>query len=138
MYTNYEEYLNGTDPRNNDTDGDGMPDGWEAFYGLNPNSDEDSSLDFDSDGYDSDGDGEISPDEKFTNYEEFLMDSNPSQADTDGDNCGSSVSGTSPSPSINAEKYQVKLLIIKAKLVSGVPFSGQSQYKGSFAIVPLS
>ena len=87
LYTNYEEYLNGTDPRNNDTDGDGMPDGWEAFYGLNPNSDEDSSLDFDSDGYDSDGDGEISPDEKFTNYEEFLMDSNPSQADTDGDNC---------------------------------------------------
>ena len=25
LYTNYEEYLNGTDPRNNDTDGDGMP-----------------------------------------------------------------------------------------------------------------
>ena len=55
--------------------------------GLNPNSEVDSSLDFDSDGYDADGDGEISPDEKFTNYEEFLMDSNPSQADTDGDNC---------------------------------------------------
>jgi len=87
LYTNFEEYLNGTDPRNNDTDGDGMPDGWEAYYGLNPNSEEDSSLDFDSDGYDADGDGEMSPDEKFTNYEEFLMDSNPSQADTDGDNC---------------------------------------------------
>ena len=87
LYTNYEEYLNGSDPRNNDTDGDGMPDGWEAYYGLNPNSEADSSLDFDSDGYDADGDGEISPDEKFTNYEEFLMDSNPSQADTDGDNC---------------------------------------------------
>ena len=87
LYTNYEEYLNGTDPRNNDTDGDGMPDGWEAFYGLNPNSALDSSLDFDSDGYDADGDGEMSPDEKFTNYEEFLMDSNPALADTDGDNC---------------------------------------------------
>ena len=34
-----------------------------------------------------DGDGEMSPDEKFTNYEEFLMDSNPALADTDGDNC---------------------------------------------------
>ena len=64
-----------------------MPDGWEAFYGLNPNSALDSSLDFDSDGYDADGDGEMSPDEKFTNYEEFLMDSNPALADTDGDNC---------------------------------------------------
>ena len=40
-FTNYEEFLNGTDPRNNDTDGDGMPDGWEGYYGLIPNSDED-------------------------------------------------------------------------------------------------
>jgi len=87
LFTNYEEYLNGTDPRNNDTDGDGMPDGWEGFYGLNPNLADDSAWDSDSDGYDSDGDGEMSPDEKFTNYEEFLRDTNPSSADTDGDNC---------------------------------------------------
>ena len=25
-----------TDPTHNDTDGDGMPDGWEIKYGLNP------------------------------------------------------------------------------------------------------
>ena len=43
--------------------------------------------DSDSDGYDSDRDGELSPDEKFTNYEEFMMDTHPTQADTDGDNC---------------------------------------------------
>ena len=86
-FTNYEEFLNGTDPRNNDTDGDGMPDGWEGYYGLNPNSDEDKDWDSDSDGYDSDRDGELSPDEKFTNYEEFMMDTHPTQADTDGDNC---------------------------------------------------
>ena len=73
-FTNLQEYLNGTDPRNNDTDGDGMPDGWEGYYGLNPNSDEDKDWDSDSDGYDSDRDGELSPDEKFTNYEEFMMD----------------------------------------------------------------
>jgi len=86
-FTNYEEFLNGTDPRNNDTDGDGMPDGWEGYYGLNPNSDEDKNWDSDSDGYDSDRDGELSPEEKFTNYEEFMMDTHPTQADTDGDNC---------------------------------------------------
>lgn len=86
-FTNYEEFLNGTNPRNNDTDGDGMPDGWEGYYGLNPNSAEDKDWDSDSDGYDSDRDGELSPDEKFTNYEEFLMDTHPTQADTDGDNC---------------------------------------------------
>ena len=86
-FTNYEEYLNGTDPNSNDTDGDGMPDGWEGYYGLNPRSSDDKDWDYDSDGYDSDGDGELSPDEKYTNYEEFLRNTNPVKADTDGDNC---------------------------------------------------
>jgi len=86
-FTNLEEYLNGTDPNNNDTDGDGMIDGWEGYYGLNANSPDDKDWDSDSDGYDSDRDGELSPDEKYTNYEEFLMDTNPVKADTDGDNC---------------------------------------------------
>ena len=86
-FTNYEEYLNGTDPTKNDTDGDGMPDGWEGYYGLNPNSADDRDWDTDSDGYDSDLDGELSPDEKLTNFEEFLLNTNPVKADTDGDNC---------------------------------------------------
>ena len=86
-FTNYEEYLNGTDPNNNDTDGDGMIDGWEGYYGLNANSAEDRDWDSDSDGYDANRDGELSPEEKHTNFEEFLMDTNPVKADTDGDNC---------------------------------------------------
>jgi hypothetical protein len=86
-FTNYEEYLNGTDPNNNDTDGDGMIDGWEGYYGLNANSAEDRDWDSDFDGYDANRDGELSPDEKYTNFEEFLMDTNPVKADTDGDNC---------------------------------------------------
>jgi hypothetical protein len=86
-FTNYEEYLNGTDPRDNDTDDDGMPDGWEAYYGLDPNFADDAAWDSDYDGYDSDRDGELSPEEKFTNYEEFLRNTNPVLADTDNDNC---------------------------------------------------
>lgn len=34
--TNYQEYLNGTDPRNYDTDGDGLSDGYEVSMGLDP------------------------------------------------------------------------------------------------------
>ena len=34
--TNLEEYLNGTDINDNDTDGDGMPDGWEVDNDLDP------------------------------------------------------------------------------------------------------
>ena len=34
--TNLEEYRNGTDPQNPDTDGDTLWDGWEVRYGFNP------------------------------------------------------------------------------------------------------
>ncbi|MEM3341398.1 MAG: hypothetical protein QW728_01765, partial [Thermoplasmata archaeon] len=35
--TNYQEYLIGTDPMNWDTDGDGLPDGWEYKYWVKCN-----------------------------------------------------------------------------------------------------
>ena len=34
------EFENGTCPTNPDTDGDGMPDGWEVTYGLDPTIDD--------------------------------------------------------------------------------------------------
>ena len=47
-FTNTMEYLAGTDPRNSDSDGDGLPDGWEFYWGLNPLA-ADSNEDFDND-----------------------------------------------------------------------------------------
>ena len=47
-FTNTMEYLAGTNPRNSDSDGDGLPDGWEFHWGLNPLA-ADSNEDFDND-----------------------------------------------------------------------------------------
>ena len=87
----------GSDPRRMDSDhytwsellptslavpGDGIPDGWEAYHGLDPRNASDATLDSDSDGWDIDRDGFIIPDssiatarwgEAFSNYEEYLI-----------------------------------------------------------------
>ena len=47
-FTNLQEYLSGTDPNSQDSDSDGMPDGWEFYSGLNPIV-QDSHLDLDND-----------------------------------------------------------------------------------------
>ena len=61
-------FLNGSA---NDTDGDGMPDSWEASYGLNPFDPGDGSGDLDDDG--------------LTNSEEWAAGTLPTESDTDGD-----------------------------------------------------
>ncbi len=63
-----DENDTGTDPRNPDTDGDGLPDAWEVAAGTDPNipwGDHGPNGDIDGDG--------------ITNFEEFMT------ADTDGD-----------------------------------------------------
>lgn len=62
----------GTSPVNPDTDGDGMPDGWEVKYNLNPKNQTDATADTDLDG--------------ISNLNEFLSGKNPIVAeDADGD-----------------------------------------------------
>ena len=48
-FSNLHEYLDGTDPTNGDTDGDGMSDGWEVYWGFQPKNSSDSLLDVDND-----------------------------------------------------------------------------------------
>ncbi len=70
--TDYDEvYVLLTDPGNPDSDGDSMPDGWEADNGLNPRVN-DSGADPDFDG--------------LTNVEERQAGTHPNNRDTDGDN----------------------------------------------------
>jgi hypothetical protein len=82
---NHQEALIGTDPNNNDTDSDFMPDGWEYHYQLDPLADD--SLD------DPDQDG-------LSNLGEYLNNADPRDSDTDSDSIpdGQEVHtyGTSP------------------------------------------
>jgi hypothetical protein len=58
-------------PPNPDSDGDGMPDAWEALYGLDPHSAADAGQDIDGDG--------------LTALQEFQFGGAPNMEDTDGD-----------------------------------------------------
>jgi Bacterial TSP3 repeat len=81
--TNSSEIPLGTDPFNVDTDSDGLPDGWEVGYGLNP-------LVPTPVGLDSDGDG-------LTNLQEFQFGASPTATDTDGDGISDALEASSGS-----------------------------------------
>ncbi|HEX9709790.1 MAG TPA: hypothetical protein VGB42_07505 [Candidatus Thermoplasmatota archaeon] len=70
-FTNLREFEAGTDPRGADSDGDGMADGYEWAFGLDPTNAGDA-------GADPDGDGA-------TNLQEAQAGSAPDRTDTDGD-----------------------------------------------------
>lgn len=69
---NWDEiFVYGTDPFNADSDGDGMPDGFEVQHYLNPSDASDASQDADGDG--------------LTNLQEYDLGTDPTNADSDGD-----------------------------------------------------
>lgn len=65
------EWIHGTSPSLSDSDGDGMPDGWEIAHGLAANDPSNANLDAD--------------DDRLTNLIECWEGTNPIIADTDGD-----------------------------------------------------
>ncbi len=70
--TNIAEYLAGTNPRGSDTDSDGLLDGVEVKYSLNPLDNTDAEMDFDQDG--------------LTNAQEITLKTDLNNPDTDHDN----------------------------------------------------
>ena len=84
-------------PGANDSDNDGMPDGWEVANGLDPTDPWDSLFDTDGDGIDLDQSGDGFLERLWTNLDEFRYVSqtpngynstNPKAGDTDGDGLG--------------------------------------------------
>jgi hypothetical protein len=83
-----------TDPNLADSDGDGLPDGWEARYtcswsmaqeGLNPLNGSDAGNNPDGDGYDVNHDGILTPDEQYNNWMEYHIGSLILMGDVDQD-----------------------------------------------------
>ena len=75
--TNLQEQTRGTNPLNDDTDSDGLPDGWEVANNLNPR--DDGSINPNNGGTgDPDNDG-------LTNVNEYQRHTNPWKSDSDGD-----------------------------------------------------
>ena len=76
------ELWSDSDPNNIDSDGDSLPDGWEAAYscswdssrvGINPLNGSDALKNPDGDGFDIDRDGIIQQNEAFVNYLEYHL-----------------------------------------------------------------
>ena len=67
--SDYSENILGTNISNFDSDNDGIPDGWEIGYGLNPLNAKDALVDSDNDG--------------LSNREEYEWLTDPTDADMD-------------------------------------------------------
>ncbi len=75
--SNFQEYTYDTDPNDADTDDDGLPDGWEVLYGLNPL--DNGATDINQGAY---GDPDV---DGITNLTEYIHSTSPIQRDTDED-----------------------------------------------------
>jgi len=106
--SNLLEYQIGTLPDNKDSDGDGMPDGWEYFHDLAPTDAADATSDPATAITDPDSD-------RLVNLEEYKHNSDPHKKDTDGDGVddGDEVdAGTDPAVNIPAQMLIIQQLLL--------------------------
>ncbi len=115
----YTEYIIGTDPSVNDTDNDGMPDGWEYANHLDPSDPTDSIEDTDGDGLDNIAEYKFrgdpldsdTDDDGLSDYDEAQIGTDLRLNDTDGDGYsdGYEVShGTDP---LDPDDYPASLIV---------------------------
>ena len=86
VFTTNNCAMSGPNPTMKDTDGDGIPDGWEVINGLNPTDNTDAAGDADSDG--------------LTNLQEYQLGTDPQNPDSDSDGIPDGTefaNGTDPS-----------------------------------------
>lgn len=108
-----------------DSDGDGIPDWWELWHGLNPNDPSDAALD-------SDGDG-------VSNLDEYLAGTDPRDA-TDFFHIASITTGTNCVLSFQSALNRLYTLESRTNLVtsSWSPVAGQIDIAGNAGLLELS
>jgi hypothetical protein len=116
--TNAEEHALGTNPNHYDSDGDGMPDGWESSHDLDPLNAAGEN------GTEGDGDAD-----GLSNFDEWLNNTLPNSADSDADGANDFVEVTAAGDPRNATDLG---LPPPAHVLIDVPF-GVSDPSGSFS-----
>ncbi|WP_165071831.1 fibronectin type III domain-containing protein [Paludisphaera rhizosphaerae] len=115
--SNVDEANLGTDPTYFDTDGDLLPDGWEARYeGFDPKSPTPAQGDADGDG--------------LTNIAEYTHDTDPTKEDTDGDGVSDSAevaSGSDPKDPSDGGVAPADDMKGKFQLTTGDPSGSKSE-----------
>ena len=122
--SNLAEYQNATYPNDSDTDNDGIPDGWEILYGLNPRSNDANQ--------DPDGDG-------FTNLTEFQMGTDPNVANQYSVSIAdaSAAEGTRSAFTITLDAARAMPVNVTATVADGTATLADSDYTNASGLITI-
>ena len=126
-----------TDPNLIDSDGDGLPDGWEARYtcswssaqeGLNPLNGSDAGNNPDGDGYDVNHDGILQPEESLTNWMEYYLSSLIMLGDVDQNGASLAYSTHLYNDSWNGSATNAFGFFVSQEVLDDQPLAPQRDY----------